>query len=166
MKRLLLLVFVLAALAVPAWADFQDGVAAYVRGDYTTALREWKPLAEQGVAAAQFNLGVMYGNGKGVPRDGAEAVKWYRKAAVQGYAVAQLNLGVMYMYGNGGLDKSYVQALKWYILAAEQGNVHAKQNRYELTQGTKYVSGGPPHMTSGMIEEAEKLAREWQPKAE
>lgn len=201
MKRFALAAIMLAGLAAPAWATHLDaGLAAYERGDYATALREWKPLAkqgdadaqynlglvysrgngvprddaeaakwyrkaaEQGFAAAQFNLGVMYSNGKGVPRDGAEAAKWYRKAAEQGYASAQFNLGRMYKHGNGGLDKSYVQALKWWILAAEQGHIKATQNRYELTQGTMYVTGGPPHMSRGMIEEAEKLAREWKEK--
>ncbi len=56
-------------------------MAAYQRGDYATALREWHPLAEQGGANAQLLLGSMYDNGLGVPQDYAEAVKWYSKAA-------------------------------------------------------------------------------------
>ena len=68
-------------LTAPAWAGVNEGVAAYNRGDFATALREWRPLAEQGVAEAQFNLGLMYYDGEGVPQDYAEAVKWYRKAA-------------------------------------------------------------------------------------
>ena len=50
------------------------------KGDLATALREWRPLAEQGDAKAQYNLGVMYDNGKGVTQDYKEAVKWYRKS--------------------------------------------------------------------------------------
>ncbi len=73
-------------LTAPAWAGFDEGIAAYDRGDYASAIREWRPLAEQGVAKAQFKLGLMYDNGRGVPQDYAEAVKWYRKAAEQGYA--------------------------------------------------------------------------------
>jgi TPR repeat protein len=57
---------------------------------------ETKALAEQGVATAQYNLGVMYADGDGVPENGAEAVKWFRKAAAQGDADAQYNLGVMH----------------------------------------------------------------------
>ncbi len=76
-------------LTAPAWAGFDEAVAAYKRGDYATAIREWRPLAEQGNAKAQFNLGVMYDRGLGVPQDYAEAVKWYRKAAEQGHAGAQ-----------------------------------------------------------------------------
>ena len=64
--------------------DFQKGVSAYGAGDYATALQEWTPLAEAGDEVAQYNLGVMYDNGLGVPQDPKEAVKWYRLAAEQG----------------------------------------------------------------------------------
>ncbi len=80
-------------LTAPAWADFDEGMAAYNRGDYATALREWRPLAKQGNAKAQHNLGVIYEKSRGIPQDDAEAVKWYRKAAEQGVADAQYNLG-------------------------------------------------------------------------
>ena len=59
-------------LTTSAWAGFDEGVAAYDRGDYATAFEEFRPLAEQGNDDAQFNLGVMYGNGQGVPQDYAE----------------------------------------------------------------------------------------------
>ena len=71
-----------------AAGPFEDGVAAYKRGDYATALRLLRPLAAQGNAAAQYLLGLMYGRGDGVPQDDAEAVKWYRLAAEQGLAAA------------------------------------------------------------------------------
>ena len=61
--------------------DFSDGYSAYKKGDYKTAMRLWKPLAEQGHANAQTNLGLMYDNGDGVPEDDKQAVKWYRLAA-------------------------------------------------------------------------------------
>ncbi len=60
MKRLVLTFALLIGLATPAWAGFAEGVAAYHRGDYATALREFRPLAEQGDDAAQYNLGRMY----------------------------------------------------------------------------------------------------------
>ena len=60
MKRLALALAILIGLAAPAWAGFAEGVAAYHRGDYETALRELRPLAEQGDADAQYNLGIMY----------------------------------------------------------------------------------------------------------
>ena len=58
---------------------------------YATAVRKWRPLAEAGDAAAQYNLGVIFDQGRGVPRDTAEALRWYQLAAAQGYAAAQTN---------------------------------------------------------------------------
>jgi len=77
-------------------------------------------LAEQGDAQAQYNLGVMYDNGKGVPQDYIKAVQWYTKSAEQGFAVSQYNLGVMYDNGKG-VPQDYIEAAKWYRESAEQG---------------------------------------------
>src|SRR5262249_19029459 len=77
------------------------GKAAYDRQDYLTAFREWLPLAQQGYAPAQHNLGVMYSEGRGVAQDDALALSWHLQAAVQGYAPAQHNLGQMYEQGRG-----------------------------------------------------------------
>ena len=57
--------------------------------------------ADQGRAQAQYNLGGMYDEGKGVAQDYSAAVKWFRMAADQGHAQAQHNLGVNYYYGEG-----------------------------------------------------------------
>jgi TPR repeat protein len=129
MKRLLftLLATTTLSLAMPAQAGFDEGRAAYEQGDYATALKELRPLAEQGHAEAQFNLGLMYYNGQGVPKDDAKAVKWYRKAAEQGNADAQNNLGVMYVKGQG-VPQDYKEAVKWYRKAAEQGYALAQNN--------------------------------------
>src|SRR5208282_724350 len=81
-----------AAVAGP----LEDGEAAYQRGDFATALGLLRPLAGQGNADAQYDLGAMYRDGKGVPQDYAEAVKWWRKAADQGNAHAQGGLGGFY----------------------------------------------------------------------
>jgi uncharacterized protein len=64
--------------------------------DDAEAVKWYRMAAEQGLANAQLNLGVMYDYGQGVPEDDAEAVKWYRMAAEQGLANAQFNLGYMY----------------------------------------------------------------------
>jgi len=63
---------------------------------FSPSLQEWKTLAKQGNVDAQFHLGKMYEEGKGVPQNNRIAVKWYRLAAEQGYASAQYNLGNMY----------------------------------------------------------------------
>ena len=75
--------------------------AAYDAGDYATALTEWRPLAEQGNATAQSNLGVMHPTGQGVIEDDKEAVKWYRLAAEQGDASAQTSSSLMHANGQG-----------------------------------------------------------------
>jgi len=99
-----------------AGADYQAGTAAYKRSDYVVALHEWRPLAEQGYAKAQNNLGVVYDNGYGVPQDDAQAVDWYRKAAEQGDVRAQFNLGLMYGRGQG-VARDYVRAYAWFNTA-------------------------------------------------
>ena len=70
MRRILATLAVVVALlfgAGSAWADLDDGLTSYQRGDYATAFREWLPLAEQGDALAQQYLGNMYATGRGVP---------------------------------------------------------------------------------------------------
>ncbi len=106
-------------LTAPARAGVDEGLAAYQRGDYATAIREWRPLAKQGVADAQYNLGVMYVEGLGVPQNYAKAVGWWRKAAEQGHATAQYNLGVAYHNGEG-VPQDYAQAHMWYNFAASR----------------------------------------------
>ncbi len=148
-----LLAFVIT-LATPVVAqDIEAGWEATQRGDYAAALREWRPLAEQGHAVAQNNLGVMYFNGQGVAQDYAEALKWYSKAAEQGHAQAQYNLGVMYANGQG-VAQDKVQAHMWLNLADRQGFESAAIIRDR-------VAG---MMTFKQFAEAQKLAREWKPK--
>ncbi len=127
MKRIVQALALLAWLATPAWAGFDEGVAALQRGDFAAAFREFKPLADSGNARAQFNLGVMYTRGLGASRDDAEAVKWFRRAARQDHAGAQHNLGVMYTKGKGG-PRDFARAVEWYRLAAAQGSAIAMNN--------------------------------------
>ena len=82
-------------------APLEDASAAFRNGDYATALDLLRPLASHGTAEAQYELGFLYYNGRGVPQDYAEAAKWYRLAAVQDLAEAQHDLGVMYLKGQG-----------------------------------------------------------------
>jgi TPR repeat protein len=106
--------------------------------------------ADQGDAGAEFNIGVMYDNGQGVPQDYKQALTWFRKAADQGDAVAQYNLGVM--YGNGqGVPQDDIQAHMWWSLAAVSGNENAIKNRDKVAE----------KMTPAQIADAQKLAREW-----
>jgi TPR repeat protein len=132
MKRLLTTLVVLTGLfgaGGAVWAqDYVKGSDAYRSGDFATALKEWKPLAEQGDAEAQQSLGVLYALGNGVTQDDAEAVKWFRKAAQQGFADAQIKLAFMYFNGNGDLQDT-IAAHMWFNIAAANGNTHAAKAR-------------------------------------
>jgi TPR repeat protein len=90
MLRATLLALSLALSAPQVSADtFDDALSAYQSGDYLTAAKTFRKLAEQGNTYGQTSLGFMYENGQGVLQDYAEAVKWYRLAADQGVAAAQ-----------------------------------------------------------------------------
>jgi uncharacterized protein len=118
-----------------AAGSFEDASSAYRRGDYAIALREFRLLADQGHAVAQYDLGLMYFNGQGVQRDFTEAVKWFRLAADKGHAGAKSNLGAMYLSGQG-VPQNVAEAVRLYRLAAGQGYAIAQHNL-----GAMYLSG-------------------------
>ena len=95
------LVFALMCAGAAQAGDVEDADAAFVKKDYATALTKWRSAAQQGSASAQFSLGLMYDEGKGVAQDFKEAVRWYKLAAAQGNAKAQFNLGISYGKGEG-----------------------------------------------------------------
>lgn len=187
MKNLACIAVLMLLVSSPVMtADFDKGWAADKRGDYATALKEWRPLANQGNAEAQAHLGFLYEHGRGVPQNYTAAAKWYRKAANQGIATAQSNLAMMYRAGRG-VTQDYAAAAKWDRKAANQGNATAQYNL-----GLSYIHGyGVPQdyvqahkwsnlaaatglkiaaknrdiiakkMTPAQVAEAQKLAREW-----
>ena len=158
-KRRIAAVFLALVLSAPSLAaNFQAGREAYERGDYVAALKEWRPLAEQGNTSAQNNLGVMYAEGRGVPQDYAEAVRWYRLAAEQGDAGAQTNLGIMYDTGKG-VTQDNAQAHMWYDLAA--GRLPPGGDRDWVVKRRDYIA---ERMTPAQVAEAQRLARDWKPK--
>ena len=151
LRRITIGLALASLVALPATAqDFQKGRAAHNRGDYATALKQWRPLAEQGHAKAQYKLGSMYESGRGVPQDYAEAVRWFTKAAQQGHANAQFRLGLSYSQGQG-VTKNIVQACMWWGLAASDGHLKADA----------FLDRAAKSMTPAQISEAKKLAREW-----
>ncbi|MCH5309757.1 MAG: SEL1-like repeat protein [Prevotella sp.] len=101
-------------------AQFNLGIEYLQSQNYSEAAKWFRKAAEQGLAQAQYNLGVCYDNGWGISQNYSEAVKWYRKAAEQGLAEAQCNLGVCYYKGEG-VSQNYNEALKWCQKAVEQG---------------------------------------------
>ena len=153
------------------------------------ALGQLTTWASSGNAEAQFNLGLMYVFGDGVPKDTTKAVAWYGKAADQGYVGAQVSLGEMYAKGDG-VPHDAAQAVAWYRKAADQGHPFAQSHL-----GAMYYKGeGVPKdlvlsyvwrnlaaaqgdedsktardllekvMTPQQIAEAQKLSREWKTK--
>ena len=182
---ILVAALLVVSVTTPAAAEsLEDAVAAYRRADYATALKLYRPLAVQGFAVAQFNLGLMYDLGRGVPQNYPEAVKWYRLGADQGRDDAQYQLGHLYYKQN-----DYAEAAKWFRLAADQGRADAQSNlgamyaegegvRQDLVQAFMWFSlaAAQNHkdaienrntaarlMTPAQIAEAQNLARGWKP---
>jgi TPR repeat protein len=121
-----LLIGLTASGGIAISGPLEDASAAYQRGDYSTALQLIRPLAEKGDPAAQFRLGVMYEEARGVPLDYQEAVKWFRLAADRGNANGQYSLGVSYYTGEG-VAKDDHEAFKWFRLATQQGDAFAQR---------------------------------------
>ena len=139
----------LATVSVCSAQDFAKGWAAAQKGDYATALREWRPLAAQGDATAQNNIGAMYSNGDGVTQNYKEAVRLYRLAAEQGDSAGHANLGGMYANGHGVIQ-DLVYAHMWLNIAASSGVEIWIKNRDTVAE----------RMTESQLEKAQGLARE------
>ena len=118
--------------------------------DYKMTFGEWELLAKQGIAEAEYNLGLMYSKGEGVPSDDKEAVKWYRLSAEQRITGAQSNLGLMYEKGQG-VEQDYVEAHKWFNISGINGNEIGRRNADIIEK----------KMTPGQIAVAVGLTRKW-----
>ena len=154
MKRLIITVCFSLSLSTVSigisWSgDYQKGLDAAQNGNYTAALKEWRPLAEQGHSESQFVLGLLYRNGKGVEKDFSTAIKWYLLAAENGHAKAQAKLGYMYVNGEG-VNKNYVRAYMWGRLSEINENREGSELKRIMTI----------ELTAAKIEEAERLVRE------
>jgi hypothetical protein len=145
----------LTLILVSSAADFATGLTAYQKGDFVTAAKEWRPIAEQGDAAVQFNLGLLYLDGQGVPLDLDQAVKWFNRSAEQGYDKAQLNLGALYSVGKG-VRRDYVQAYKWLNICASTGNQKCVAQRELVAK----------KLNASKLASAQHLSSEWSPKKE
>lgn len=143
-------VMLLVCLASAAYADFPAGLRSYEKGDYVSALKEWLPLAEQGDAVSQNNVGTMYQHGRGTPQDYGLAAKWYQKAADQGLAAAQNNLGFCYLRGHG-VSQDYLQAQMWFTLAGPGKDQEDLDARAELAR----------LLTPNQVSQALELAQAW-----
>lgn len=123
---------------------------AYHDGDYRTAVPLFQALAEQGNVRAEFFLGDIYLNGRGVPQDYAQALQWSQRAAEQGDTDAQFTLGQIYERGLG-VPQDNLQAHIWYNLSASSGDERATRKRDELA--TK--------LSGAQLEEARRREKQW-----
>ena len=132
-----------AVIAFTAFTTFASVTGAFAQApseaEAAEVLKTAKPLADNGNANAQYNMGVLYDEGYGVKQDYAKARGWYEKAAAQKYAKAEHNLGIMYQSGHG-VQKSSAKAAEWFKRAAEHGESAAQNNLavlYVRGQGVK-----------------------------
>ena len=133
--------------------ELADAKKAYDKQDYGFAYATWNKLAEKGSAPAQFNLGLLYYDGRGVPQDFERAVQWFEKSADQGYATAQRNLGELYFIGKG-VKRDYQQSYKWFSICAAAGNETCAEHRDLVAK----------KLNASKLAEAQRLAREWKAK--
>lgn len=192
--KVVVLGFALALSVVShAVADlYADGLAAFQRADYPTALKLWRELADKGDVRAQGSLGTMYDNGIGVPQDYSEGVRWHRKAAEQGSALDQTILGMRYADGEG-VAQDLALSAEWNRKAAYQGEGAAQVQlgtayargrgvKQDFVQAMKWwliaaqgneppvvtasktlINAVGPKLTKAQLDEAKKLAGEWKP---
>lgn len=126
-----LLGIALILVSAPALADVKAGVDAWGRGDFQTALNEWRGPADNGDADAQFNLGQAYKLGRGVPQDLKQAEKWFKKAADQGHLQANDNYGLVLFQ-----DNRRTEALPYLQASAQRG-----EPRAQYVLGTGHFNG-------------------------
>lgn len=144
MRKLIqaLIVGLLVGLSQAVSAEtYEEGLAAYGRGDYAGALRILRPLATGGDAYAQALLGRMFQLGLGTATDYREATRWLRLAADNGLSIAQFNLGEAYYYGLG-VVQNHREAMTWYLAAAK--NFAMPEAAYRLGEMYRFGRGIPP----------------------
>ena len=110
-----------------------DANAAYEQGDYKSAHDKFLWLAKKENPKAQYGLGTIYEDGRGVTQDYQQAVGWYRQAAKQGHPMAQLRLARLYFYGKG-VSQDNIMAYVWSSLAAAQGDEIGRKNRDRIAK--------------------------------
>lgn len=133
---------------------FEEGNAAYSKGDYQRAAKILTPWAEQGNVSAQTMLGTLFMDGKGVEEDFEQARKWFRMAAEQGNVNAQYNMAIMCYNGDGG-EQDDVEAYMWFAVAAKNGSKAAARQLKPLSR----------KMPVDAYKEAQRKAAEWKPGA-
>lgn len=150
MKKISPLILLLITLfTTTARADFNDGVVAYMMGDYEKAFTTMQSLAETSDHGyAQYYLGMMYMKGQGVEQDYKSASEWFRKASEKSIPQAQYKLGDLYFKGRG-VPKDYEFAYVWFSVGASfkhklsmasVDKAKEKLSEEELTEANKLIA--------------------------
>lgn len=176
--RLFVLALTLSA-GYPAWSgEYEDASAALQAKDYSTALRLFRPLAEQGHPGAQYALGLIYEEGLGVPQSFALATEWYRRTADQKLATAMTKLGEMYESGKARADnelkdllqarsENLVLAHMWFNLAAAiyaaDSSPHDTITRGAASYAAAKRDAIGKILPPDLLAKAQRLASEWGP---
>lgn len=114
--------------------DFERGMDAYTRGDYTSANKFWEKSAFAGNNMASVNIGVAYLKGQGVTQNHIEAMRWFKAAAIKGELHSKHLLGEMFLKGQG-VSTNKLMARIWFGISLAQGNTLSKSfcNEIDLT---------------------------------
>jgi TIR domain/Sel1 repeat len=118
-----------------AVSEIAHGDAAENQKDYGQAMQWYQKAAAQGDPNAEYDVGILYDKGLGVPQDRGQAMQWFQKAAARGDAPAEYKIGQYYRAGLG-VAQDYGQAMQWFQKAAALGNAEAENGI-----GTLYGSG-------------------------
>lgn len=151
MKRIIGTVLMLFAISQPALADFNEGVVAYLMGEYDKAFTTMQSLSETtDHGLAQYYLGMMYLKGQGTTQDYEEASKWLRASAENGIAQAQYNLARLYMEGQG-VPRDYEFAYIWFKTGAAHGH----------DASVRGIPNAEENLTEEQLADAGELANEY-----
>lgn len=151
MKRIVCSLLLFFTLSAPAWADFNEGVIAYLMGEYDKAFTTMQSLAETADHGyAQYYLGMMYLKGQGTQQNHEEAAKWLRASAEKNIPQAQYNLAKLYMKGQG-VPRDYERAYVWYRTGASHKHAASASGINEAKQ----------NLNEEQLAEADKLSNEY-----
>lgn len=151
MKRIIYGLLLFFSLSMPAWADFNSGVVAYLMGEYDKAFATMQSLSETADHGyAQYYLGMMYLKGQGTRQDLDEAGKWLRASAEKGIPQAQYNLAKLYMKGEG-VPRDYERAYVWFKTGAS----------HKHTASANGVEEAKKNLNEEQLAEADNLSNEY-----
>ncbi len=163
---------ILVALSVSFWAslafadhqpDHVEGYDSYKKGEYKEAFQTWEQLANEGSVNAEYNLGVLYSLGQGVPQDLQKAFEWFHRAARRGLAPAQIRVATMLATATG-IEASAVDAYMWFLIwTRSRPPVKTPDEENYYRQISELMSQVILELTDQDRQTAERRSRKWLP---